>query len=194
MKYLLHVSSGPINYIKLLLEKWITFSYYFSGEVTVPLCMAALCELLINKWEILKCIRVEIDHEERKAPSAILKAFLQYIFNSSNSNNIKEIPQKVNFDEDFDDAEADDMLYGNPTLQPLQPVTSKDEYEPEINRKKDADLSIYPEIATYCGKMSKMMDRITEFRLTHKAEFEEWKAELDEDDQERLNLHFPLGS
>ncbi len=190
MNYLAQLSTGPVNYLRVLLEKWLTFSFYFAGEVTIPLCMAALGELLLNKHEILSSLKIKVENEEKSVPAAILKAFLLYIFNTSAGKEIthKKPPSALEeegaeFGDDFDE------LY-----QEEPSPKSKEEYEPEINRTKDADLLRYPEIQSFCGKMSTMIAKIQQFRVTHKPLFEKWKCELDEDEQQRIDIHFPAGS
>ena len=139
--YLLQVSNTENNLIKILLEKWITFNLYFSGEVTIPLCMMALGKLLIQKYELLNGISVSVENEVRKAPSAILKTFLQYITNSNE--------EKENINRTLNEQKK---LYN---LESTEELCNGDYFDEDfdVRHTKDLDLKIYPEINTCCNSM-----------------------------------------
>lgn len=67
------------NQLKMLLEKWVSSCYYFSGEIVVSLCMMSLCKLLIQKHENINGIMININKKESRAPVAILRTFVKYM-------------------------------------------------------------------------------------------------------------------
>lgn len=85
----------------MLLEKWLMDSYSFSGEITVPFCMMALGKLLVQKYELLNGMVLEVKEEKCKAASLILQTLVLHISKAkAESSSHKEVP------EDFD-------LYGD---------------------------------------------------------------------------------
>ncbi len=111
----------------MLIEKWVTFSYYFSGDVTVPLCMSALASLLLQKWNAIIAVKIRGENGELlSAPAAILKSIVGHMSSQHKNGDSPE---------------------------PEEKAADEDEEWGKLRGMKDDDLKVCPDVVRYSEQM-----------------------------------------